>query len=504
MSQQPNFLLIAVDQMQSACLGINGHSEVKTPNIDKLGSEGVTFTRAYCNNTVCTPSRATMITGLTPRGHQATTNGTALPAWMPTVTGVLADAGYSTYSAGKLHLQPYMGMVNAKGIEEPFHSAEDIGKWQSGEIKALELPYYGFQKVDLVAGHVNYIAGHYEQWLNEQDPRGRMLYAKENATYDIGAPASWRLAIPEELHYNRWIADRTMAFLEDEGNEKPFFAWCSFPDPHFPFCACEPYASMYDPAEVTLPETWQEDCKLTPVLEKRAGVQTSADTEEHLREIIAQTYGMITHIDTEIGRIMAQLEELGLAENTVVVFIADHGEYLGAHHLLYKATLPYEELFRVPHVWKLPGDNEVNGPNDALVSHLDLVPTILDLAGVSQYKMTTRQNWLEDYPVLPGKSLMPILTGEGKSVQDRVLLEYDEDWHATPIRMRALVTGRYKYVHYGTNEECVLFDLKEDPLERTNLANSAEHEKLRLTMAQDLLAEIIATDSWSPPRHTGA
>jgi arylsulfatase A-like enzyme len=136
---------------------------------------------------------------------------------------------------------------------------------------------------------------------------------------------------------------------------------------------------------------------------------------------------------------------------------------------------------------------------------LDFVPTILDLAGIGQIEMSTRKiNWSEQFPVLPGKSLRPILAGEKQSVQEGVLVEYDEDWHGLASRLRALIKGRYKFVHYGTAEECALFDLQEDPLERVNLAGKPELRQLRLEMAEQLLAEIIRTDSWSPPRHTGA
>jgi len=162
---RPNILIFCVDQMQSYCLGCNGHPMLRTPNIDALAAEGVTFTRGYCPNPVCSPSRASMLTGLTPRQHGLLTNGSSLPESVPTLPQLLAESGYRTHAVGKLHLQPIGGLANLP----PGASLEQRSDWDAGRTTDLPTPYYGFQSVDFVGGHVSFVFGHYRQWLDALD-----------------------------------------------------------------------------------------------------------------------------------------------------------------------------------------------------------------------------------------------------------------------------------------------------------------------------------------------
>jgi len=213
MNSQPSFLVFCVDQMQSYCLGCNGHPVVKTPNIDALAARGVNFLRGYCNNPVCMPSRASMITGKTPRQHGLLTNGNSLSPDVPTVTQALADAGYRTHSAGKLHLQPFGGF-----FDDNAESAELGTPWWSGERNALPLPYYGYQGADFVGGHVTYAFGEYRTWLIEQHPESSRKLAKGQGYHACGE--GFRLDLPEEHHYNHWIADRSIEFLAKMAGER--------------------------------------------------------------------------------------------------------------------------------------------------------------------------------------------------------------------------------------------------------------------------------------------
>lgn len=216
-------------------------------------------------------------------------------------------------------------------------SWEAIEHWESGKIQSIPSGYYGYQSVEYVGGHVT-CYGDYLRWLEQVYPEGGRKLSKEGAYYaDDNVPMSWRIGLPEEYHYNHWIAQRSINFLEQisRGNQ-PFFLWCSFPDPHHPFAACKPYSEMYDPASLTLPEYWDVEEDGIPWLKERRKLNPhySSFDERGLREILAQTYGMITHVDKCIGDVIAKLKELGLDQNTVIVFLADHGEYLGSHHLI--------------------------------------------------------------------------------------------------------------------------------------------------------------------------
>ncbi|WP_281888639.1 sulfatase [Paenibacillus sp. YYML68] len=501
---KPNFLIFVVDQMQAQALSLHGHPDVQTPHLDQLGAEGVSLFRAYCSNPVCMPSRATLLTGLTPRQHGCLTNGNAVPEHLPTLPGVLAEHGYRTHAIGKLHHQP-IGSVN-RGEELDF-SWEDRKRWEAGEIDKLPDGYYGYQTTELVGGHVD-VYGEYTRWLEQQQPMSSRQLTMEGAyKHDPSVPMSWRIGLPEELHYNRWIARRTEAFLEQLQPDEAFYLWCSFPDPHHPFAACRPYSEMYDSSTLTLPANWETEADSIAWLHSMRGVHPSHTQfdEQALREILAQTYGMITHVDSCIGQIVAKLKEQQLYDNTVIVFLADHGEYLGSHHLITKAEWPWEELLRVPFIWKSP-QSAAQGMNDRHVaSLLDFVPTILDFAGIDPAEMDTRGVYAARPLGLPGRSLRTLVEFGVPMPARPALVEYDEDWYAPDVcRMRALITEQYKLVVYIRSGEGLLFDLQHDPYEQVNLWSDPAYAHIRHALTEQLLMELIRTDRFDTKRVTGA
>lgn len=503
MSQKrPNFLVFCTDQMQSACLGCNGNDRIRTPNIDALAAGGVTFRRAYVNNPVCQPSRAGMITGKTPRQHGLITNGCCLPESVPTLTGALAEAGYRTHAVGKLHLQPFGG----GGLGEADHSWEEGAAWNEGRITELPQPYYGFQSVDFVGGHVSYAFGEYRRWLEENHPDAVEKLQQSEAYHREGR--AWRMDLPADLHYNHWIADRTIDFLQSRDEGKPFFLFCSFPDPHFPYAACRPYSEMYDPEEMPLPETWRETADPCEVLRRtREGMsQHNIQEEGELREITAQTYGMITHVDDNIGRILASLDECERRQDTLVMLMADHGEYLGSHGLLHKGPWPWEELWRVPFVWRLPDGRAGGRAVDTPVSLLDFAPTISEMAGLETGWHDQRGAGEGERPGLPGSSLLPFLTGGEAVDHPPAVVEYDEDWHGgTPLcRLRGIVEGEWKLVVWAGFEEGVLINLAEDPLEERNLWHDPSARERKADLLARLAERLAYTERFDTPRICGA
>lgn len=502
---RPNFLIFCTDQLQSYCVGCHARRDVRTPNLDALAASGTSFTRTYCANPMCSPSRASLITGLTPRQHGCLTNGTPLPEQAPTITAALAAAGYRTHSVGKLHLQPWMGYGPHRSDPNLPFSWEDQVRWDQGEITRLPSPYYGFQSADFVGGHVDYVHGDYANWLRRQGPDARELLRLERAESAVpGRNDTWRLPIPEELHYNNWIADRTIDFLSAQPADQPFFLWCSFPDPHFPFAACPPYSRMYDPASMALPPTWAaQDDPLEFLAQRRAGFAGADFDEPALREMLAQTYGMITHVDAQVGRVLAALDRTGRAGSTVVAFTSDHGEYLGAHHLLYKSVWPYEELYRVPMVWRAPGGGGrlVNDP----VSGLDLAPTVAELAGIPLAAFDRRGYGQSQRPVLAGRSLAACIAGGALPPDRPVLIEMDEDGLPGPmLRMRTIVRGQYKLTLYSHLEPGLLFDLGDDPGETVNRWADPACRDVRADLLAEMVRELARTDRLDVPRIAGA
>ncbi len=492
---RPNFLIFCADQMQAACLGCNGHPVVRTPNIDALAGRGVNFHRGYCNNPVCMPSRASMITGKTPRQHGLLTNGNALSADVPTVTQALVDSGYRTHAAGKLHLQPFGGWRG-----EALHSAEAHKRWLSGELKSLPSPYYGYQSADFGGHGVKMATGQHRLWLREHYPESLANFGKAYAEHG----QAFRLVIPEEHHYNHWIADRSIDFIEGAG-ASPFFLFCSFPDPHFPFAACRPYSEMYDPDRVELPEDWLDR---TDAMGMLATVRASspgnrAPEEAEMRQIIAQTWGMITHVDHNIGRVIEALGRRGLADNTVVMFIADHGEYLGGHGLLRKGIWPYEELWRVPFIAAAPG----RAPSvcQTPVSLLDLAPTFLDYAGIDLMVLDMRGPAPVMRLGLAGQSLRPYIEGDLSAPHLPLVMEYDEDFHDGALcRLRGLIDGDWKIVMYAGESAGALFHLGDDPLERRNLWEVPETQEQKARLLARLVERLAATDRFDGARVSGA
>ena len=498
MKTKPDILIFCVDQMQSFALGCNGHPDVKTPNLDRLAAEGCTFRRAYCNNTVCMPARATMITGLLPRQHGCITNGTRLPESVPTLPQVLAKNGYRTHSVGKLHLQPY---------DDP-GSAECRAAWDAGELTALPENYYGFQSSDFLGGHVHYCFGDYRHWLDREAPGMHERYARAHAVWQsAGQDQTWKIDVPPALHYNDWIAQSSIEFMREQSEEQPFFLWCSFPDPHHPFAATAPYSEMYDPAELTLSETAALDSDDLLELEKRRKQFTDrfSFNEQGLREVMAQTYGMISHVDACVGRVLDHLRSSGRIENTIVIFVADHGEYLGAHHLLYKADWMFEELTRIPMIWRIPDAANAGKGSDTVVSQIDLVPTLLDYAGVDVSEFDMRGHLPADSLTLPGRSLRPFLD-EGESLPPKpALVEYDEDWFEGPFcRARTIITEQYKLVVYVNGADGQLFDLQTDPRETRSLWNDPADAAVKAELMEQALRGFCRNDRLDQPRRSGA
>lgn len=498
---RPNFLIIIVDQMTGSSLGWNGNPDVRTPHLDRLCAEGVCFERAYTSNPVCQPSRATLHTGLTPRQHGLTTNGCNLDERLPTVTGVLAEHGYRTHCAGKIHLQPFS--TDATDPEGNPATWESRALWNAGRITTLPLPFYGYQSVDYVGGHVDYVNGDYVNEVEAQRPGTKAELGRDRAYHSLPGSSAWRMQIPPEWHYNNWITDKSIDFLQaaQGGN---FFLVTSFPDPHHPFCATRPYSEMYDAATLQLPPNW--DCREEPCafLERFDSDRLRDWDEAILRESLAQTYGMITHIDDCVGRLLEALSALDLADNTVVAFFSDHGDYLGSHHLLFKSAWPYEPVIRVPLIWKSPqGQRGIRQKQP--VSHLDFVPTILDYAGIDQTAFDLRGGQRAQSVILPGESLRPVIETNAPVQQEGKLVEYDEDGISDETcRLRMLVTDRWKIGVYGGSEDGILYDLAEDPWEMRNLWNDSAHVGIKADMLSRLSDRLALTDRMDNYRYCNA
>lgn len=531
MQRRPNFLFLLTDQQRADHLGCYGHRQIRTPNIDAIARRGVAMDSAFVASPLCMPNRSTLLTGRMPSVHKVRHNGIALPLESVTFPDLLAAAGYGTAMVGKSHLQNFSG-VPAMRTGEPIapgtaappaqlrealrampgdYLQEDAARWRAGDDFDVIVPFYGFQQVDLAVGHGDEVDGHYGRWLRARAPeldRARIGDPRRSGP-GLTLQQSWVTALPEDLYPTTWVAERAIARLEDFARrpDAPFFLYCSFPDPHHPFTPPGHYRDLFDPADMTLPESWcQTEAQAPPHVrwlrrERDAGralrhsPAAYACTEREAREALALSFGMITMVDDAIGRILGALGRLGLADNTIVVFTTDHGEFLGDHQLMLKGPIHYRGLIRTPLVWADPRDAARHGArSEALCGTIDLARTVLDAAGVAPFNG------------MQGRSLVPVLGGAADATHDAVLIEEEGQriyfGFDQPVRMRSLVTHRYRLSVYDGADWGELYDLEEDPHEIRNLWNEAAMRETRHALVERLSRAMISATDFSPlPTH---
>lgn len=252
MTRPTSILCFVVDQMRADHLSCVGNPDVRTPNIGALAARGTLFEEAYVANPVCMPNRASLFTGQWPRAHGLRQNGYTLHPSRTVLPALLREAGYRTGCFAKLHLSDWGGSPDDIGKTKPEapHEFSECRRvtWDAGERPAS--PHYGFDDLWIADGHGNYIFGDYRNELQLEDAALYELLQRERALRDTGCHESWAAAIPAEKHCNSRIATRCGEWMRGLDPQRPFFAWCSFPDPHHPYCPPEPWASRHDPARI--------------------------------------------------------------------------------------------------------------------------------------------------------------------------------------------------------------------------------------------------------------
>ena len=473
--KKPNIIVIFTDQQRFDSLSSCGNSIIHTPNIDRIAAEGTRFTQHITPCQICAPSRASVFTGLYPRHHRLICNGMALDPNIATLPGILASAGYQTHGVGKHHLQPILA-------PKKFAMPESTAFWDREAAKDWTGPYFGLQTVEFVIGEADTAAeaGHYANWLKKSHPDAVGLLSADAALEPRPGDLDevWKSAIPAELHYNTWIAERAVAFIQQ--TKTPFFLFVSFPDPHHPFQAPQPYCDRYDPDEVPLPQFVPGELQQMPPyyleLSRSSGqkflqsywessddseqgflLQTAGLKEASLRQAIAITYGMIEMIDDCVGRIFEALGENGLEEDTIILFTSDHGELFGDHGLLHKGPSPYRQLLEVPLLIKGPAI-PLEQTIDALTSHIDLTPTLLHMAGIRSEDMA-----------FDGLSILPLLKGEQNLIREALFAEYHPRG-VYDLYNQTMLTDHWRLTLYPEHPEWgEFFDRIHDPFEHRNL-----------------------------------
>jgi arylsulfatase A-like enzyme len=504
-----NVLFFITDQQRADHLGCAGNKILKTPNIDKLASEGVLFPNAYVANPTCMPNRASIMTGQYPNTC-VRSFGVNLPANHPTFSGTLREQGYATKAIGKMHLSFW-----ARKIDESAHSPEFIPGWMNPTTHARMVedfpkPYYGFDEVDLVVGHGDSCSGHYEDWVAERAPD--VLPRIRELGPRILTEMYRKSPIPEELYSTSYLTDRAVDFLEKykrgEHGAEPFLLKVSYPDPHHPCTPPGKYADMYKAADMELPASFgdAESVRNHPYIGPRTGRRGMANmlfrisNEEEVRKFTSHTYGMVSMIDDSVGQILSTLERLGLEDDTMIVYTSDHGDMMGDHGMILKGWLPYKGVLNVPMIFKVPGVTRAGSVSDSLVSSVDLAPTILNLCQIEEAAQP---------PDMQGVDITPMLKDPDLELRDCCLVEVDEnDSGLTRMlgnvpagagRLKYLITDRYSLTVYdGFPGYGDLFDLREDPHQLRNLWDSSPG--LRAELVETLLFEVIKQQSMYPKK----
>jgi len=442
-SNKPNVLLFMVDQMRFDAMRCAGNSHIQTPGLDRLAEEGVLYSRGYSPVPVCIPARHSML-----NGHRCATHkrhGNVVPNPEPqleTLPQLLGLAGYRTQAIGKMHFRPVRRHYGFHRME----LMEEIPDFRKDDEYLMYLKENGY-------GHI------------------RQVHGVRNLFYHHPQTS----VIPEEHHGSTWVADRTIDFLCNN-RDKSFFCFSSWIAPHPPWNPPEPFASMYDPEDMPLPVGWDRDPETLPPWIRYSNFADVKDASpEMLQRIKALYYGSISLIDKGVQRILRALDELGIADDTLVIFTSDHGEMLGDKRGFQKGK-PYDAASRVPFIMRFPGRIEPGQVSDELVSLLDIMPTVLDVADV-------------EYPgcqPLPGSSLLGKEGGGLKEQREGLVVEYGKP----PRRWIALLEGQWKYAYYIDSGWEELYNLEDDPDEETNLLleeasgdsrNLADKMKAKLT-----------------------
>ena len=506
---RPNFLFFITDQHRVDYLSCYGHPVLKTPHIDSIAARGTRFERFYVATPVCMPNRATLMTGRMPSVHGVRSNGMPLSLRSNTFVDALRAGGYATALVGKSHLQNFTGHGPILKRPPPREGDTTLGpefaealkpvagdgpydqetpsRWSSGRDFAMQLPFHGFEHVDLCTEHGDRVGGHYYVWLKSQRADADALRDPKNQlAHDYACPQAVRTAIPEALYPTRYIGDKACAWLDryaQAKNEAPFFLMVSFPDPHHPFTPPGRYWSMYRPEDMGLPPSFDHGNRppARPVawaLAQRdsskadtAGQAAFAVNEREAREAMALSCGMIAMIDDSIGQVLARLKANGLADNTVVIFTTDHGDFLGDHRLLLKGPAHYEGITHVPFIWAEPGQQPARR-TDVLSGTIDIAPTILDRARIAPYNG------------MQGMSVVSAIAGEPQPVARDSLIIEDDQQRATlgftaPSRLRTLITQRYRMTIAHGDPWGELYDRQSDPHEMDNLFEDAAHRAVR-------------------------
>ena len=436
MTEKPNILLIFTDQQRWDAMGAYGNTIIKTPNMDRLAAEGAIFTNAITPCPICVPARACAMTGYAAGRNTIMNNGGSVPVGSnrDTVPGILGKSGYFCQAIGKMHFTPD---GETYGMDHLILSEEMRSTRFAKDAKS--------------------------QWYDDYDKYliDKGLWGWEKPP-EIGYNEIKPLInnIPKEHHITQWCGDRTVEWLkEDRPKDKPFFLFSSFVKPHVPYDCPAHLVDLYNPDEMPLPwRSGKESNRENLVYAaSRKNQEWDLYSDDAAKRAKAYYYANITFIDEQVGRILDELENQGLAENTLVVFTADHGDMMGDHDLWYK-SFGYEGSIHIPMMARWPGKIKPGTRVDELSGLLDLFPTFMAAAEV------------DSSVDRPGSNLMELL--EGKQNREMIFSEINNNGYCIYVRHK-----NWKYIFFQNGGYEELYNLANDPKELEDLAGDTKNRE---------------------------
>lgn len=456
MSIRPNILFLMSDQHNAGTLGIAGHPNVKTPTLDGIAARGIRFTHAYCNNPICSPSRLSFVTGQYPHthGYLGNNNFEENQRNPDTLGAVLRRYGYQTALIGKGHM---------------------IARWD-------EEAYEHIRYCDLCDADRNDLTRHhYFKYLLDHGLADRYEDGTLPPDHEASRKGCAIADLPYEHSIEHWTGEESLSFLRTRDRRRPFFLHMSFERPHPNWCPSADHAGMYDPADIQLGpdyvDWWENRWAGRPefirrLIHNRMSRYTAAD----FKRVLAYHFALVTVIDMEMGRVVDYLRETGDLDRTIVVYVADHGDFAGDHGVCDKNLGIYESIHRIPFLLSFPG-----GPRgevrDEIVESVDLLPTLCELAETPLP------------PSLDGRSLVPLLE-KGRWAKHEALCEWD--FPAPQRFVTALRTERYRLVFYSHALGGELYDHADDPYEMHNRWDDPAYQQVRLELLERLFDRVNA------------
>lgn len=454
-ARKPNLLFLWTDEQRADTMAAYGNTKIQTPCLNKLAGESVIFQNSYVSQPVCTPSRATAMTGLWPHQHACVANNIPLPEHVRCFPEMLNDPDYCTAYMGKWHLG------------DEIFAQHGFDEWVS--IEDGYRSYYG-------PGRDRSQRSSYGQFLSD------LGYRPDNQDrfYSRGFAAH----LPIEHGKPKFLETRAIDFLRRR-QRQPFVLYVNFLEPHMPFYG--PLNDLHDPNALDLPPNFDAPLDDNEPLRYRLLRQNYLDkgfeghdlgVESGWRRLQANYYGLVSLVDRSVGAILTELERLDLADNTIVVYTSDHGDMMGSHRLLAK-TVMYEEALRVPWLMRIPQMNRRQAFLPGRYSHIDLVPTLLDLMN-------------SEAPNLPGRSLAPVIRGE-QPMQRDVFAQWNRSEGQLTANLPGVTPADVERVRDAPIRTVIaqdgwklslcerdkhqLFDLNSDPCETHNLYYTGGHAR---------------------------